>query len=177
GRRTMIGGTGGETLNASNLFHSLLGLHSTRVPDKGVPGDNESEMDWVFYVPKVRNYIIFYGDAYAEDTSLPIADLPRNPWHPGLYITRIPGIPKLDLHIEGVSTEELGRADWGNRGLFNYWNNGYQDGNTNNSNLIGNTVGRDGRTIQCWLRYWISPRNTVQFVYKHNTVNPDFVPQ
>src|SRR6266853_6557773 len=60
GRRTMIGGTGGETLNASTLFHSLLGLKSTRVPDKGVPGDNESEMDWTIYVPKVRNYVVLY---------------------------------------------------------------------------------------------------------------------
>jgi len=42
--------------------------------------------------------------------------------------------------------------------------------------LIGNTVGRDGRAIQGWLTYWISPRNTVQFIYKHNTVSSDFVP-
>jgi membrane-associated phospholipid phosphatase len=174
GRRSMIGGTGGDALNASNLLHSLLGIHIIT----GVPGDNESEMDWTFYVPKVRNYIILYGDGYAEDTSLPILDPARNPWHPGLYITRFPGIPKLDFHIEGISTEQAGLFDnHGNRGLFNYWNNGYRDGNTNGGNLIGNTVGREGRTIQCWFRYWISPRNTVQFVYKHNTVNPDFVPQ
>jgi membrane-associated phospholipid phosphatase len=178
GRRTMIGGTGGEPLNGSNLFHSLLGLKSTRIADKGVPGDNESEMDWIFYVPRVRNYIILYGDAYAEDTFLPILDPARNPWHPGLYVTRIPGIPKLDFHIEGVSTEQAGLLNnAGNHGVFNYWNNAYLDGNTNGGNLIGNTVGREGRTVHCWFRYWISPRNTVQFIYKHNTVNPDFVPQ
>jgi len=135
-------------------------------------------MDWTFYVPKLRNYVVLYGDAYAEDTILPIKDPARNPWHPGLYITRIPGIHNLDFHIEGVSTEQAGGFNnSGNHGVFNYWNLAYPDGNTNNGNLIGNTVGRDGRTIQAWFRYWISPRNTVQFIYKHNTVGSDFIPQ
>jgi hypothetical protein len=34
-----------------------------------------------------------------------------------------------------------------------------------------------GRTVQSWLTYWISPQNTLQFTYKHNSVSPDFVPQ
>lgn len=50
-------------------------------------------------------------------------------------------------------------------------------GYTNNGNLIGNTVGRMGRLIQFWFTYWISPQNTLQFTYKHNTVNQRFVPQ
>jgi len=177
GRRTMIGGAGGESLNASNLFHSIFDIPSKRIADGGPPGDNETEMDWTFYVPKLRNYVVLYGDAYAEDTILPIKDPARNPWHPGLYITRIPGIHNLDFHIEGVSTEQAGLFNnQGNHGLFNYWNTAYHDGNTNGGNLIGNTVGRDGRAIQGWLTYWISPRNTVQFIYKHNTVSSDFVP-
>ncbi|MGB9202698.1 MAG: SLBB domain-containing protein [Terriglobales bacterium] len=50
-------------------------------------------------------------------------------------------------------------------------------GYTNNGNLIGNTVGRMGRLIQFWFTYWISPQNTLQFTYKHSTVNRRFVPQ
>jgi protein involved in polysaccharide export with SLBB domain len=50
-------------------------------------------------------------------------------------------------------------------------------GYTNNGNLIGNTAGRMGRLIQFWFTYWISPQNTLQFTYKHNTVNQRFVPQ
>jgi membrane-associated phospholipid phosphatase len=176
GRRTMIGGTGGEPLNGGNFLHSLLGLTSTRIADRGVPGDDESEMDWTFYVPKVRNYIVLYGDAYAEDDILPIENPARNPWHPGIYITRIPGIPKLDFHVEGVSTEAPGTIGNNNNGHLNYWNNGYRDGNTENHNLIGNIVGRDGRNIQSWFTYWFSPRNTLQFLYRHNTVASDFIP-
>jgi len=64
-----------------------------------------------------------------------------------------------------------------NHGDVNYWNGEYRDGYTNNGNLIGNTTGRLGRSIQCWFNYWFSPRNTLQFGYKHETVSPDFVPQ
>jgi membrane-associated phospholipid phosphatase len=175
-RRSMIGGAGsGNPLTTANLIHSFAGMASPRL--NSVPGDNESEMDWTFYVPKVRNYIVLYGDAYAEDDILPIENPARNPWHPGLYITHIPGIPKLDLHVEGVSTEQGGIAHTTlNLGKFNYFNGNYPDGNTNKGNLIGNVVGRDGRTLQSWLTYWFSPQNTLQVIYRHNTVASDFVP-
>jgi hypothetical protein len=176
GRRSTIGGTGGNALNGTNLFHSLLGL--TRASINSVPGDNESELDWVFYVPKVHNYVVLYGDAYAEDDILPVENPARNPWHPGIYLTRFPRIPKLDFHVQGVSTETgtIARSDV-NSGRLNYFNGDYPDGNTNNGNLIGNTVGREGHAIKCWFTYWISPQNTLRFTYQRNTVNPDFIPQ
>jgi membrane-associated phospholipid phosphatase len=174
-RTTAIGGTGGEPLTATSLVHSVFAVPLASVG--GVPGDNDSEMDWTFYVPKVRNYIVLYGDSYANDDILPIERPARNPWHPGLYITRIPGVAKLDFRMQGVSSEAPGRVGGaGNGGELNYWDGAYRDGNTNNGQLTGNTVGRDGRAIQCWLRYWISPRNTVELTYKHNTVAQDFIP-
>jgi Capsule assembly protein Wzi len=176
GRRSMIGGAGsGNPLTTGNFIRGFLGVVSPQLGS--VPGDTESEMDWTFYVPKLRNYLVLYGDAYAEDDILPIENPARNPWHPGIYLTRIPGIPKLDLHVEGVSTEQGGIARTTlNVGQFNYWNFNYPDGNTNNRNLIGNVVGRDGRTIQSWLTYWFSPRNTLRLIYRHNSVSADFIP-
>src|SRR6266481_5575718 len=148
GRRTMLGGKGGEPLTAGNLLRSYFGQQSSTTQNS-VPGDNESEMDWTFYVPKVRNYIVLYGDAYAEDDGLPIQNPARVPWHPGIYITRFPALPKFDLHVEGVSTEQAGAAGIAgftggpaNQGRYNYYNAAYPDGNTNGGNLIGNTVGR-----------------------------------
>jgi Capsule assembly protein Wzi/PAP2 superfamily len=178
-RRVMLGGTGSTTpLTGGNFIRAFLGQATggTASVPGSVPGDNDTGMDWTFYVPKVRNYIVLYGDAYSEDDILPIERPARNPWHPGIYITRIPGIPNLDFHIEGVSTEAPGAIGGTNLGKYIYWNFQNQDGNTNYGNLIGNTVGRDGRTIQSWLRYWISPRDTVQLTYKHNSVSPDFIP-
>ena len=122
-------------------------------------------------MPKVRNYIVFYGDLYADDDVIPFLDPPRNPFRPGIYITRIPGIPKLDLHIETTSTEHPGPP-----GKLNYFNSLYQDGYTNNGNLIGNTVGRMGQAYQAWFTYWISERNTLQFNFKDSLVDSRFIP-
>ena len=181
GRTVEIGGKGGDPLTGGNLFRSFFGRVDPRLDS--VPGHNESEMDWTFYVPRVRNYIVLYGDSVAADDILPIENPARNPWHPGIYITRFPGIPKLDFHIEGVSTESPcalidpgNHGCGGNQGKYTYWNQSYRDGETNNGRLIGNSVGRDGRTIQAWFTYWLSPRDTVQFTYKHSTVAQDFIP-
>jgi hypothetical protein len=84
----------------------------------------------------------------------------------------------MDFHVEATSTESPGfiSTGVGNTGNLNYWNSKYHDGYTNNGNVLGNTVGRDGRAIQCWLTYWISPENTVRLTYKHSSVSPDFIP-
>jgi membrane-associated phospholipid phosphatase len=173
-RTVTIGGKGGDPLTANNLIRSAFGAVNPAL--RSVPGDSHSEMDWTFYVPKVGNYIVLYGNAYAEDDILPIENPPRNPWQPGVYLTRIPGIPKLDFHIQGVWTEGATLAHTHiNRGQVMYA--GYPSGYTNYGNLIGNTVGRDGRAIESWFTYWLSPRDTLRFSYKHNSVSSDFIPQ
>ncbi|HXN73254.1 MAG TPA: capsule assembly Wzi family protein [Candidatus Acidoferrales bacterium] len=171
-RTTTIGGKGGNPLTYGNFFRSIFGVVSTKL--NSVPGDSHSSMDWTFYVPKVRNYVVFYGELYADDDITPVENLARSAWRPGLYITRIPGVARLDFHVEGTSTESPGQVT--NQGNLNYWNTIYRDGYTNRGDLIGNTVGRMGRAIQLWSTYWISPRDTVQFVYKHSSVSSDFIP-
>ena len=171
GRTVTIGGTGGEPLTTKNFFLSFFGQTNSQ---NNVPGDSHASFDWTFYIPKVRNYLVFYGDLYADDDFVPFQNQPRNPFRPGIYLTRFPRLPKLDFHLEAASTES---ANDRYPQLLNYWNSTYRDGYTNNGNLMGNTVGRMGRLIQFWFTYWISPQNTLQFTYKHDTVNQRFVPQ
>jgi membrane-associated phospholipid phosphatase len=173
GRTVTIGGHGGDPLNTSTFISSFFGRVNNRLDS--VPGDSHASMDWVFEVPKVRNYLVFYGDLYADDDPVPIVNPPKNPYRPGIYLTRFPGLPKLDFHMEAVSTESPGQPD--NQGNLNYWNHIYRDGYTNSGNLVGNTVGRMGRAIQLWSTYWISAQSTLQFSYRHSTVSPDFIPQ
>jgi membrane-associated phospholipid phosphatase len=182
-RTVTIGGQGsGNPLTSQLLFQSFFGIHNNQLGS--VPGDAHTEMDWTFYVPGVRNYLVLYGDAYADDDILPIKNPPKNPWRPGVYVTRFPGLPNLDLHVDSVSTEQPGLtydAGWApgdliNNGLLNYWNTGYPDGYTNAGNLIGNSVGREGRAFETWLTYWISPENSLQFFYKRSSVSAQFIP-
>jgi hypothetical protein len=185
-RTVELGGQGpnnqGDHFTSKYFLESFFGLTNKQL--NSVPGKNSSEMDWTLYVPWVQNYIVLYGDAYAADDALPIKNPAKNPWRPGIYITRFPGIAKLDLHVDSVSTEQPGftfdsfYVPGGpvNAGLFNYNNSDYKDGYTNGGNLIGNSVGRDGRAFEGWLTYWFSPRNNLQVFYKKSSVAADFIP-
>jgi len=172
GRTVTIGGRGGTPLTSRNFLLSFLGRTSQQL--NSVPGDSHSSFDWTFYVPKARNYLVFYGDLYADDDPVPFVKPARNPYRPGIYLTRFPGLPKLDLHVEAANTESPGQPH--NVGDLNYWNYQYRDGYTNDGHLIGDAVGRMGRSIESWLTWWISPQSTLQFTYKHNSVSHDFVP-
>ena len=176
GRTLEIGGKGpgADPITSTNVLYGFFG--QVRPVYDHIPGHTQSEMDWTFYVPRVRNYIVFYGDVYAADDFIPWQNPPKNPFRPGIYITHFPKLPKLDLYIEAASTESSGWNE-GNHGNLNYWNYTYRDGSTYNGFLIGNAVGRMGRAIECWLTYQVNARNSLQFTYKHNSVSPAFIPQ
>lgn len=172
-RTTIIGGQGPDAapLTPGNFFDSLFGIASV---NHSVPGGSSSSMDWTFYVPHDRNYLVFYGELYARDNLQPLQNPTRMAFRPGLYITHFPKLPKLDLHVEAASTESPGVN--GDEGHLNYYDFQYTEGWTNYGDLIGNTVGRMGEAYQAWLTYWISPRNTVQLNYKNSRIDPAFVP-
>jgi membrane-associated phospholipid phosphatase len=176
GRTVTIGGVGGNPLTLGNFFDSFFGRQSNSTLGRSVPGDSHSVFDWTFNVPKVHNYIVFYGDWYTDDDFIAAQTPSQSAYRPGIYITHFPGVPKLDLHIEAANTESpVVPGTPGNSGNLNYWNFVYRDGYTNNGNLLGNVVGRDGQTYQGWLTYWLGSKNTLQFVYKNNSVANAFI--
>ncbi len=171
GRTVTIGGRGGTPMTTGNFLLSFFGQTSSKL--NSVPGDSHSAFDWTFCLSKVRNRVVFYGELYADDDFLPFQNPPRNPFRTGIYLPRVPGVAKLEVRVEAASTESPGAHFPEN---LNYWNVVYHDGYTSNGNVIGNTVGRMGRSIQCEAKYWISPLHVLQFTYRHNTISPDFVP-
>ena len=172
-RTTIIGGEGPRAapLTPRYFIDSLFGIASY---DGSVPGGSSSSMDWTFYVPHVRNYLAFYGELYARDNVQPLQNPARMAFRPGIYITHFPKMPKLDLHVEAVSTESPGLS--GDQGHLNYYDSQYTEGWTNYGFLIGNTAGRMGEAYQGWLTYWISSRSKLQFQFKSSHVDPAFVP-
>jgi membrane-associated phospholipid phosphatase len=177
GRTVTIGGKGGDALTPGNFFDSFVGHPSSHTVDQSVPGDSHASFDWTFNVPKVGNYLVFYGEWYADDDSTPFQSPQRTAFRPGIYLTHVPGLARVDFHAEVADTDTAilgkGAVTMGN---LNYYNSQYRDGYTNDGFLIGNTVGRMGRTYQGWLTYWVSARNTLQLVYKNSSVDPAFIP-
>ena len=58
-------------------------------------------MDFSYRIPKLRDWLTFYGDAFQEDEIFPLNRPYKSVFQTGLYLARLPRFSKLDLRIEG----------------------------------------------------------------------------
>lgn len=135
------------------------------------PGDRRSTFDFTYRIPGLRNWLTLYDDSFTEDEISPIGYPQQSAHNPGIYLSRVPGIPHLDFRAEAAFTnvpnflEPLG-------GGFFYWNTRYLDGYTNAGNIIGNgTVGRQGISLRFESKYWFASDKTIQAGYRSNVVD------
>jgi hypothetical protein len=138
------------------------------------PGDRRSGLDWSYRLPKLRNWLTFYGDAFTDDQFSPIAYMDRSAIRAGLYLSHIPKIAKLDLRAEGVYTDVPAGGAL-SHGFF-YFNPRFVNGYTSNGNLLASWIGREGQGAQAWTNYWFNARNRVQINFRHQKVSHQFIP-
>ncbi len=138
------------------------------------PGDRRSGFDLSYRLPMLRNWATFYCDGFTDDQITPVAYWDRSAWSAGLYLSRLPGVPKLDLRLEGVFSDVPAGGALGH-GFF-YWNDRYVMGYTNQDELIGSWIGRDGQGAQFWSNYWFTPKNRLQLNFRHQKVSQQFLP-
>ncbi len=138
------------------------------------PGDGRSGFDLSYRLPFLRNWATFYADGFTDDQITPVAYWDRSSWTGGLYVSHLPKLPKLDLRVEGVYSDVPVGGLIGS-GFF-YWNTRYRSGYTNEGNLMGSWIGRDGQGAQAWANYWFTPQNRLQFSFRHQKVSQQFIP-
>ncbi len=169
-------GGGNVPFTARLLWRSLTGVgrgNETNLPGED-PGDRRGGFDFSYRVPRLRDRLVLYTDSLVDDDPSPLAAPRRAAFNPGIYLTRVPGVPRLDFRAEAAYTDvPAGRSI---RGEFIYWNIVYRDSHTNNGNLMGSWVGREGRGIQLWSTYWLSPECSLRIGYRNGRVASDFVP-
>lgn len=129
------------------------------------PGDRKGGFDFRYRIPRLRNWLTLYSDSYSDDDPSPLAAPRRAAFNPGIYLTHVPGIPRLDVRIEAPSTTPMD-SGWDRGASFIYFNNQYHSGNTNYGYLLGNPVGRDDRAQEGWVTYHFSARQQVQLGYR-----------
>ncbi|HVH73130.1 MAG TPA: capsule assembly Wzi family protein [Candidatus Dormibacteraeota bacterium] len=163
---------GGPTpLNGHNLLRSYK---LTAGGSEGDITDPRSGVDFSYRIPGLRKWLTLYGDAFNEDEPSPIAYPRKAAFQGGIYLPQIPGIPKLDLRVEGGTTAPVDFP--GCAGCF--YNNGRYPGGSyvNGGTLIGSWLGRGGQGERAWSTYWLSSRNKIQFQYRHQKVDGDYLP-
>jgi len=172
---------GGPTpLTSHTFFHSYSG-GNTQPGANGDPGDRRSGLDFTFRIPRVKNGLKFYTEAFVEDEFSPIAYWRNAAIWSGLYLAQVPKLNKLDLRVEAGYTDLPGNLQTGapdshyTPGIF-YANDRYPNGSyTNGGDLLGNWMGRQSQGVQAWSNYRFSPRSFIQASFRHQKVSQQYM--
>lgn len=135
------------------------------------PGKRATAFDFSYRIPGLRNWLTLYRDSLAVDEYTPLTSS-RPSLNLGLYMPKIPKLNKMDFRAEIIGTPHTREFAPG----FVYYDfRRYRDGYTNDGNLLASWIGRAGRGGEGWLTYWFSPRSTLQFGYRYQKVDRDFL--
>ncbi len=155
-------------------FFSLSGVSSSEKFSRNDPGARFGAFDFSYRLPFVRNWLTLYADSEVHDDVSPIDAPRRASWRPGLYLSHMPGIPKLDLRVEAVTTDPP--ITNSNGGHFMYWEVIQKQGYTNNGQLFGDWIGREDKGGQGWLTYHFSGNEWIQVGVRNQKAAKDFIP-
>lgn len=170
-RTTDYGGPG-YPLTWHTFLRSVFSTDNTNPGQPNKPGSRRSGLDFSY---RIKHAVTLYADGFTEhDAISPLVAPDVAAWLGGIYIPRLPGLSKFDFRAEGVYTDPPigGNISSG----FFYYNPTWLSGYTNSGNLMGNWVGREGQGVQAWTSYWLSPRNKLQFEFRHLKVSHQFIP-
>jgi hypothetical protein len=176
--RTVIwGGKDHEPITIKSFLRSFF---SFSAPDAAVkdssrdPGARFGAFDFSYRLPFVRNWLMLYCDSEVHDDVSPIDAPRRASWRPGLYLSHLPGIPKLDVRVEGASTDPPVSRSVG--GQFMYYEAIQRQGYTNNGQLFGDWIGREDKGGQGWITYHLSGNEWIQIGLRDQKAAKDFIP-
>ena len=185
--RTVIwGGQGHDPITIKSFLRSFF---STTAPtDIAVkaghddPGARFGAFDFSYRLPFVRNWLTLYTDSEVHDDVSPVDAPRRAAYRPGLYLSHVPGIPKLDIRAEAASTDpsHTDKPDTGQYpsqyGQFMYWEGIQRQGYTNQGQMFGDWIGREDKGGQGWITYHLSGNEWVQAGVRNQKATKNFIP-
>lgn len=177
-QRTIIfGGEGHAPVTLHTFLKGFFDTSDTSVAEKysrNDPGARYSDFNFSYRLPFVRKYATLYIDSIAHDDVTPISAPRRAAYRTGLYISQFPKFHKLDLRLEGVTTDPGVSRSFG--GTFNYFEVVQLQGYTNKGYIMGDWIGREAKGGQAWLTYHLSGDEWVQLEYLNKKTPKDFIP-
>jgi hypothetical protein len=177
-QRTVIwGGEGHGPITLHTFLKSFFSFSSPTNGDKlgrDDPGARFGAFDFSYRLPYFRHWLTLYTDGEVHDDISPI-DAPRRAgWRPGLYLSHVPGVPRLDVRAEAVYTDPPVSTSTG--GLFMYRESIQKQGYTNNGQIFGDWIGREAKGGQGWITWHLSGNEWLQAGVRNQKVAKDFIP-
>ena len=176
--RTVIwGGRGHVPITFGSFWRSFTSLQNVPVAEKFSrrdPGARFGQFDFSWRLPYLRNWATLYADSYVHDDTSPISAPRHAAIRPGLYISHFPGAPKLDLRIEGATSDPPISDSF--RGGFLYAETVQKQGITNKGFIFGDAIGREDKGGNAWVTWHFSPQEYAQVSWRRVKAAKDFIP-
>jgi hypothetical protein len=178
--RTVIwGGKGHEPVTLRSFLRSFVSLTAPDPPVKDSPRDPGARFgafDFSWRLPFLRRWFTLYADSEVHDEISPISAPRRASMRPGIYLSRLPGIPRLDLRAEAVTTDPSASNGASQFGHFMYWETIQRQGYTNRGQLFGDWIGREDKGGQAWVTYHLSGNEWLQVEIRNQKATTYFIP-
>jgi hypothetical protein len=175
-RTAIFGGEGHSPVTLHTFLKSFFSLTAPQSQVKNGRNDDGARFgafDFSWRLPFVQKWLTLYSDSEVHDDVSPI-DAPRHASvRPGLYLSHVPGLPRLDVRFEGVSTDPPDPRSYG--GIFMYWENIEKQGYTNQGQLFGDWIGREDKGGQGWITYHLRGNEWIQVNARHQKAAKDFI--
>jgi hypothetical protein len=175
-RTVIFGGAGHEPVTLHNCLRSFFSIDDVSVAQKFSPTDpgaRFASFNFAYRLPFARRHLTLYADSTTHDDVTPVSAPRRAGWRPGLYLSQVPGIPKLDVRAEGVYTDYPTTRS--QNGEANYFEGVQRQGYTNKGFLMGDWIGREAKGGQAWVTYHLSAKEMIQVEYLTKKTPKDFV--
>ena len=179
-QRTVIwGGKGFEPITIHTFLKSFFSFQDTQSDpyskgSRNDPGARFSDFSFSYRLPFVRKHLTLTLDSICHDDVTPISAPRRAAYRPGLFLSQVPGIPKLDFRVEAASTDTSTTRSY--LGQFNYYETIQRQGYTNKGVLMGDWIGRQAKGGEAWLTYHLSGNEWVQLHYLDKKTPNGFIP-
>lgn len=175
-RTAMFGGEGHQPVNLHSFLRSFFSLTAGNAAQKNSssdPGARFGAFDFTWRLPFVQKWLTLYSDSEVHDDLSPI-DAPRHASvRPGLYLSHVPGLPRLDVRVEGATTDPP--TPRSQRGQYMYWEGIEKQGYTNQGQLFGDWIGREDKGGQAWITYHLSGNEWIQVGARNQKAAKDFI--
>jgi hypothetical protein len=175
-RTIVFGGAGHEPVTLHTFLKGFFSVSDTTPGlkfSRDDPGARFSDFNFSYRLPFVRNYLTLYADSETHDDVTPVSAPRRAGYRPGIYLSQFPGAKRLDLRVEGVSTDCSTLICQG--GGNEYTETVQKQAYTNKGYIMGDWIGREAKGGQAWLTYHLSGNEWVQLSYLNKKTPKDFI--
>ncbi len=176
-RSVIWGGKGHGPITLHTFLKSFFSLRLARVQREARPRRSRRALRRIRLLlsPALPAQMAHALQRFEVHDDVSPIDAPRRAaWRPGHLPLALSRRARLDLRVEAASTDPPVATSHG--GVFMYYEAIQRQGYTNNGNLIGDWIGREGKGGQAWLTWHLSGNEWIQVNARNQKVAKDFIP-